>query len=188
MKGILVASVMAYLLGAVPVGRMLTRIHSGEDVWEYGNGTATFTNLLAILGSEIAVLKTLLDFLKGVTVAILTKGAGFEGVTSWLMLAMLLYGYCRPLGNKGREGDGLVSGLGYLWLMWPDLGGIIIAVFWGTLMLTRSLKHAGYSLIPCIVITGLLAGDWWATVTSFTIIIMCLGNLPKQIHQGTITG
>lgn len=188
MKDILVAGIMSYLLGAVPIGRMLTRLHSGEDVWEYGNGTATFGNLLAILGSEIALLKALGDFLKGVTVAVLAKGAGFEGVSLWLILVALLYGYCKPLGTIGKEGDGVVPGLGYLWLVWPEVGGLILAVFLGTLMMTRNLKYAGCSIIPSIVLTGVLAGDGWATLTALTIILVYLGNLPKRTHKWTLTG
>lgn len=59
------ALIAAYLLGAIPVGYVLTKVVTGKNILEHGSGNIGSTNVKRIAGKRIALFTQLLDMLKG---------------------------------------------------------------------------------------------------------------------------
>ena len=62
---IILAVILAYLIGSVPTAVWAGKLFSGIDVREHGSGNAGATNTLRILGAGIAVPVLLIDIAKG---------------------------------------------------------------------------------------------------------------------------
>ena len=61
----LLAILIAYLLGAIPFGYLLTRFTTGKDVRSEGSGNIGATNVLRTAGRGAAVATLVLDIAKG---------------------------------------------------------------------------------------------------------------------------
>ena len=111
---LLAAGVVAYLLGSVPFGLVLTRLGGAGDIRRIGSGNIGATNVLRTGRRGLAAATLLLDGLKGV-VAVL--GAA-------LLLPLLLpdvvavaavcvvVGHCCPVWLRFHGGKGVATGLG----------------------------------------------------------------------------
>ncbi len=132
----IVVLIIAYLLGSLPFGYVLTKLFHKIDIREYGSKNIGATNVLRVLGWRAALPVFILDFAKGLVAVLLAKavsdvpavylGAGF--------LAMV--GHSFPVFLKFRGGKAAATGIGVLAALsgWVTLiliiwAGLVIYIF-----------------------------------------------------------
>lgn len=169
MEALLLTWGLAYLLGAIPVGRLIAKIASGEDIWEYRDGTGSFNNIFYVLGTEVALLKVALDLIKGVAAGIIVDWQESKGLFTTLTLVVMLWGYIKPLGKPAKEGSGVIPGLGFLWYLFPQLAGFSMAMFIAVLVLKRKLRPAVTVGTVCLTVGSLWLGHDWTTVSALLV-------------------
>ena len=169
MEALILTWGIAYVLGAIPIGRLIAKFNSGEDIWEYRDGTSSVKNLLYVLGTEVACFKVVLDLLKGVTVGVIIELQGYQGLVTTLTLLIMLIGYTKPLGQPGKEGSGIIPGLGLFWYLFPQICGFSLAMFFAILVLKRQLKFALTVCCCCLIIGSQWLGDDWVTTSALLI-------------------
>lgn len=102
----LVAILIAYLLGAIPFGYLLTRLITGKDVRTEGSGNIGATNVLRAAGRAAAIATLVLDMAKGFA-AVWIAGILTDGSPGWMADAALavMVGHAFPifLGFKGGK-------------------------------------------------------------------------------------
>jgi glycerol-3-phosphate acyltransferase PlsY len=102
----LLSIVLAYLLGSVPFGYLLTRFATGKDVREAGSGNIGATNVMRTAGRELGVATLALDIAKGY-VAVWIAGMLTQNNEGWMANAALavMAGHAFPvfLGFKGGK-------------------------------------------------------------------------------------
>ncbi len=112
------AGLVAFLIGAVPFGLLLTRLAGLGDIRAVGSGNIGATNVLRTGRKGLAALTLLLDGGKG-TVAVLAGGyygPDFEVITGVAVVA----GHMFPPWLRFRGGKGVATSLGALFaLSWP---------------------------------------------------------------------
>ncbi len=179
----------AYILGAIPIGRLTAKLLSGEDIWEYGDGTGGFVNLLNVLGIEAALLKVTLEFGKGIVLGYLLEQSGLQGIVPVLALILILLGYCRPLGMLGKEGSALIALYGYIWYLIPGIGGLSLALFFAVILLKHSLRKALKVSAITLLLGSAIQGDHWLTGLILLIVGFCsLSQIKEQeAWDGTFT-
>src|SRR3954447_5522521 len=91
----LVTAIVAYLLGSIPFGLLITRAAGLGDVRKIGSGNIGATNVLRTGRKELAALTLLLDALKG-TVAVLV-GAHFAPEAALIAGAGAFLGHLFPV-------------------------------------------------------------------------------------------
>ncbi len=138
--GWLLGAAGAYLLGAVPFGVLIGRIH-GVDIREHGSRNIGATNVGRVLGRRWGILCFLLDAAKGAVPVAITGWIGGTlgrsaaeigaGALGWWLLvaAAALAGHMASpfIGFKG--GKGVATGFGALVAFWPLLGIPALAAF-----------------------------------------------------------
>ena len=62
---------IGYLLGSIPFGLLVSRIHSKKDIRKFGSGMIGTTNVLRTSGSKAAILVLIGDIMKGILPVIL---------------------------------------------------------------------------------------------------------------------
>ena len=112
------AFALAYLLGSIPFGLILTRLAGHGDIREIGSGNIGATNVLRTGSKPLAALTLLLDGGKGAAAVLI---AMYWGPDIAIVAALgALVGHLCPVWLRFRGGKGVATGLGILLgLSWP---------------------------------------------------------------------
>ena len=135
------ALLLAYLLGSIPFGVILTRLGGAGDLRQIGSGNIGATNVLRTGRKGLAAATLLLDALKGMAGVFVAEailpGSGPLGA------AAAFVGHCYPVWLRFKGGKGVATLMGVvLALAWPL--GLVYAVIWlGLLALLRISSVAG---------------------------------------------
>ena len=117
---LLAGAVVAYLIGAVPIGFLIARIVGISDIRRHGSGTIGATNVLRTAGKMPAILTLVGDVVKGaVAVAAGSAVAGQEPVGSALAAVAAVVGNCWSVFLGFRGGKGVATGLGAMLRLVP---------------------------------------------------------------------
>lgn len=134
---IIITSIAAYLLGAVPFGYLLTRLFKREDIRRHGSGNIGATNVMRLMGWKIALLVFILDVAKGAGAVLLARL--YSGEPSIYLLAgfAVILGHSFPVFLGFRGGKGAATGLGVLFALAGPVTFLVLLVFVLSLALTR---------------------------------------------------
>lgn len=144
------ALLLAYLLGSVPFGLVLSRTLAGVDPRTVGSGNIGATNTIRAAGKPIGLLAFVLDVGKGMAPALVL--ADDPELAACAMAAAVL-GHCFSLYLGFKGGKGVATMVGGVLALDPQLllvGGL---VWVGTLAVTRWV-----SLASILMTAGFAAG------------------------------
>jgi acyl phosphate:glycerol-3-phosphate acyltransferase len=140
---IVLAFLLAYLLGSVATAVWIGKIFHGIDVREHGSGNAGATNTIRVLGWKTGVPVLLIDILKGWLAAMLPvifslAGHGTALLTNLQILAGVsaIIGHIFPVFAGFRGGKGVATIMGVLLAIHPLLTLACLGVFMCVLLIT----------------------------------------------------
>jgi acyl phosphate:glycerol-3-phosphate acyltransferase len=112
-----VGGALAYLLGSIPFGLLLTRLAGLGDIRRIGSGNIGATNVLRTGHKGLAALTMILDFGKGVAAVLIADSFGPD-MAHFAAFGVVL-GHMFPvwLGFKGGKAV-------------ATAGGVVMALFW----------------------------------------------------------
>lgn len=172
----LVFVVAAYLIGNLNFAYILVKFLKNEDVRNYGSGNAGTTNVLRVMGKNVAIPVFLLDALKGCLVVVIGRYVlNLNEVFLVIGGIAVVAGHNWPAFLQFRGGKGTATSLGvFLTYDWEVaiiaiMIGLIVLAIWKMVSLTSMV---GMTMLP---IFALLFGR---TVTEviFTV-VLCLFSL-----------
>jgi acyl phosphate:glycerol-3-phosphate acyltransferase len=109
---------LAYLIGSIPFGLVLTRLAGLGDVRQIGSGSIGATNVLRTGNKPLAALTLLLDGGKGAAAVLIARSVGPDMAVVAGGAAVI--GHLFPIWLRFRGGKGVATGLGvWLALAWP---------------------------------------------------------------------
>jgi len=126
---------LAYLVGSIPFGLILTKLFAGIDIKKAGSGNIGATNVLRVLkeknpklAKRLSIATLLLDALKGTFVLALGYAAGVSEETLWAIAVFAVIGHCFSIFLWGEGGKGVATGLGVLMVLLPicTLTGVVV--------------------------------------------------------------
>ena len=124
---VVVAALVAYAVGAIPVGFLIARAFGVGDIRRHGSGNIGMTNVLRTAGKTPAILTLVCDVAKG-ALAVVAGGAVASGDPRAMAAAAVaaVIGNCWSVFLGFRGGKGVATGLGALlrlvpWAMVPAL-------------------------------------------------------------------
>jgi acyl phosphate:glycerol-3-phosphate acyltransferase len=121
------AFALAYLLGSIPFGLLLTRGAGAGDIRSIGSGNIGATNVLRTGRKDLAAATLLLDALKGALAVVL---GGWLAPGAAMVAALgAFFGHIAPVWLRFRGGKGVAVFIGALLaLHWPT--GLIVCCVW----------------------------------------------------------
>ncbi|QZP07308.1 glycerol-3-phosphate 1-O-acyltransferase PlsY [Caenibius sp. WL] len=180
------AFLIAYVLGSIPFGLLLTRLAGTEDLRSIGSGNIGATNVLRTGRKGLAAATLLLDLIKGLA-AVWAAGYFFPGTEGLAALAAVI-GHCFPVWLKFRGGKGVATTAGIAFgLGWPI--GLAYALVWlGTLALTRISSLAGISAAVVLPLAasalGRIAIVPWLAAIAALVVFLHRANIAR-LRNGT---
>lgn len=127
--------VLAYFIGSIPTGILLTRLFAGRDIRRQGSGNVGATNVRRVAGNKLGIVVLGADVLKGVVPVFLTMqlhgilGSGFFWELGVSLAAFGAFaGHLYPVYFKGRSGGkGVATAGGGVLLISPvALAGAVV--------------------------------------------------------------
>src|SRR5882762_8674456 len=108
---------LAYLLGSIPFGLLLTKLAGLGDIRRIGSGNIGATNVLRTGRKGLAALTLLLDFGKGLAAVLI--GAAFASEIAIAAAIGVVLGHMFPVWLRFKGGKGVATA-----------GGVLMALSW----------------------------------------------------------
>jgi acyl phosphate:glycerol-3-phosphate acyltransferase len=172
--------VVAYLVGSIPFGLILTRLGGAGDVRRIGSGNIGATNVLRTGRKGLALATLFLDMLKG-------------GLPAWLAFRYFgpdmavvaglgtVLGHCFPVWLRFRGGKGVATAAGVVLALAPLVAGLVVLVFVAVVGISRYVSLA--SLLAALSAPALA---WWQGQVQLSQLFLVLALLIIAKHGGNI--
>ena len=174
--------IVAFLMGGIPFGLLLSRAFSLPDPRTIGSGNIGATNILRTGRKDIAALTLLLDGMKGVA-AVWTARHLFEADASMAAVAMMVASaghiYSPFLGFKG--GKGVATTVGGALALSPELGLVLIGVW---LLVFFTTRISSLSSIAMLSFMPILA--WWQFDALIVLILAMTSLITVHKHLANV--
>jgi glycerol-3-phosphate acyltransferase PlsY len=180
---------IAYLIGSIPFGLLISRAVGRVDIRQHGSGNIGTANVLRIMGKRAAALTLVGDLLKGflpVLAALLLGGSEFL-VAGVGMAAVLGHNWSIYLRFTG--GKGVATSFGVLVAMTPLPALFGLLVWIAVLLVFRYTSLAALTASVCIPAVIFLSSGFgpyfvFSLVAALLIFIRHQDNI-KRIFAGT---
>lgn len=151
---------IAYLLGSIPFGLLITRFFEVGDIRKVGSGNIGATNVMRTGRKGLAVATLLADLGKG-AVAVIVANYLYEGTAPIAGLFAVL-GHVFPLWLKFHGGKGVATTIGVFFALNWVLGLIVCLIWLGMFLITRfsslsAIVSVAYSPIFAYILDGYLS-------------------------------
>lgn len=150
----LVIVVVAFFVGAVPFGVLVSRTFYGTDIRGAGSGNIGAANALRTLGKRGAISVLALDMLKGFAPTLAAGALGGPLAATLAAFAAVL-GHCYSPFLGGKGGKGVATLLGTLIALWWPAAAAF-ALVW-----IAAVVAAGYSSVGSMLATVAMAPMLW---------------------------
>ncbi len=176
---------LAYLLGSIPFGLVLTRLGGYGDIRSIGSGNIGATNVLRTGNKLLALLTVLLDGGKGAVAVLIAEQFGPDMAA--YAAACVFLGHLFPvwLGFKGGKGVATAGGV-LLAYAWPV--GLAAAATW--LLIAVLTRYSSLAALAAALLSPLYA--WLLTrefqpteVVGFLAVVIILrhrSNIARLMH------
>lgn len=151
--------VLAYLLGAVPFGLIISGKFYKKDIRKFGSGNIGATNVYRTLGSVAGASVLLCDVLKGLLPVVVAKYvlASDQDLAAWVsvlagLAAIVGHSYSVFLNFGG--GKGMATAGGMIVGLWPIAVPILLSLWVIIILITRYVSLASILvalLLPILV-------------------------------------
>jgi acyl phosphate:glycerol-3-phosphate acyltransferase len=179
--------VIAYLIGSVPFGVILTRLAGAGDVRQIGSGNIGATNVLRTGRKGLALATLAFDMLKGaLPVWLAYRYLGPDMAVVAALGAVL--GHCFPVWLKFRGGKGVATAAGVVIALTPGVAALAIGVFVLVVLTTRYVSLGSMLGATAAAPGAYFLGDVQAAelylLLALIIVLKHAGNL-RRLAQGT---
>lgn len=160
--------VVAYLVGAIPVGFLVARVRGLGDIRGHGSGNIGATNVLRTMGKAAAAATLLGDVAKGALAVWLGSMVSPGGAAAAAVAAVA--GNCWPVFLGFRGGKGVATGSGALLVLVP-WAVLPAALVW--IAVTASFRYVSLASVLaalCVPLGAAMLGYPWASAGACAVI------------------
>jgi glycerol-3-phosphate acyltransferase PlsY len=145
-------ALLAYLLGSIPFGLVLTRLFGAGDIRKIGSGNIGATNVLRTGRKGLAAATLILDGGKGAVAVLIADRFGPDMAV--IAAGASVLGHLFPVWLNFKGGKGVATTLGVLLAVaWPV--GVIACLTW--LLVAFTLRYSSLAALVAIALTPVTA-------------------------------
>lgn len=154
---VVIAAVVAYLIGSIPTGYIVVKSATGQDIRQVGSGSTGATNVKRVMGKKWFFIVLLLDALKGAIPVMIANFVPYlhsnSGLTAVVAAACVLLGHSKSIYLGFTGGKSVASGVGTILALSPTVG-LSIAVIWA--IITYASKYVSLGSIIALALSPVL--------------------------------
>lgn len=168
---------VAYLLGSISTGILLSKLLRLTDPRDTGSNSAGATNMLRIAGKKIALLTLIGDCLKAVIAISFAKllGAG-EWTLGFVCIAVFI-GHLFPIFFRFQGGKGIATALGICLMLHWTLGFLLL---WVWIVVFLLFRYSSLASLVAAIIAPILGAYWLPAPLVLTLVVLTLLILWKH--------
>ncbi len=175
---------LAYLIGSVPFGYLLTRLAGLGDVRSIGSGNIGATNVLRTGRKGLAFLTLLMDTGKGAA-AVCAARLLADNIEAFASLAAVV-GHMYPVWLRFKGGKGVATSLGAVLALSPLMGLITAGVWIVTALITRISSLSALVASAAAPVAAFLSGErhlvWLLTCLAVLIYLKHAQNIARLMR------
>jgi glycerol-3-phosphate acyltransferase PlsY len=172
---------LAYGLGSIPFGLILTRLAGAGDIRQFGSGNIGATNVLRTGNKKLAIATLVFDAGKGAA-AVLFASHFTDAASTALAAILVVIGHCFPVWLNFKGGKGVATSLAALTALNIQIGGLFVTVWLITAIFSRySSLSALLAMLACVGAGFILLED---IIMQFAI--LSLATLVWSRHHANI--
>jgi glycerol-3-phosphate acyltransferase PlsY len=179
--------VIAYLIGSVPFGLLLTRLGGAGDLRAIGSGNIGATNVLRTGRKGLALATLALDLLKGALPVWLAERYFGPDMAVVVGLGAVL-GHCFPLWLRFQGGKGVATAAGVMIALTPAVAAIPLAIFVVVVLATRYVSLGSIlgtiAAAPTAYFMGYAQAAELYLLLALLIVLKHAANI-RRLMQGT---
>lgn len=162
----IIIAIIAYLIGSVNFGVIISKKMAGFDVREKGSGNAGSTNVLRTVGKKAAAITLVCDILKGVVSVLLAVIVGkiVKDINPAILVELaaffVIVGHTFPVFFKFKGGKGVATSLGIVMLINWKIGLICLVFALAIMALTKMVSFGSISTAVLFAVLVLFANDF----------------------------
>ncbi len=187
--GYLLCGGIAYLIGSLNFGLIISKYRFGDDVRTHGSGNAGMTNMLRTYGKSAAVFTLLGDALKAV-VSVMLVGRMLGGETGAYIAGLgCIFGHVFPVFFGYKGGKGIVVTAVMVLCLDPIVFALLFILF---ALIVGFTKYISLGSVMCMMVYPLVlyrvSGAGFNVIIAFIIAVLIIilhrGNI-KRLRLGT---
>lgn len=145
----IMALIISYLLGSIPMGLILTRLAGKGDLRKVGSGNIGATNVMRVGGLRMAGVVWLLDMVKAIIAVLIGKYIAGDAFGAWCGFVAIV-GHCFPVWLKFHGGKGISSLFGVLLAISP-MAFVVCGIEWLLVALGSGISSLGAVVVFCLI-------------------------------------
>lgn len=162
----IIVAIIAYLIGSINFGVIISKKMAGFDVREKGSGNAGSTNVLRTVGKKAAAITLVCDILKGVVSVLIAVIVGkiVKDINPAILVELaaffVIVGHTFPVFFKFKGGKGVATSLGIVLLINWKIGLICLVFALAIMAITRMVSLGSISTAVLFAVLVLFAGSF----------------------------
>ncbi len=177
---IILAIVIAYLLGSIPFAYIMGRLVRGVDIRQVGGGNVGSLNVMREVGTAAGFAVFFGDIAKGSLAVLVAQWLGRSDPDAFLIWVFVagfaaVVGHNWPVWLKFRGGQGLATTMGVLLPLAPIEFAISAAILVIVILFTSNVRFGsavGLAFFPLFV--WLFGGEFSLIVYSIGLLLFCV--------------
>jgi glycerol-3-phosphate acyltransferase PlsY len=180
MLNLLIIIALSYLLGSIPTSIILSRIHKGIDIRDYGSKNAGAANVYRVLGPVPAFIVLFFDAAKGLVAVVLISQLFSGDQHLSLVLVKIIAGLSAVLGHiypvyvGFKGGKGIGTGLGVLLALVPREAIMALGLFLIVVAATRYVSLGSLAAAAFISLALIVEKYYLRLKVDLELLIACL--------------
>jgi glycerol-3-phosphate acyltransferase PlsY len=183
---IVLAMVVAYLLGSIPCAYLIARLVKGVDIRKVGGGNVGTVNTMREIGTLPGVGVLLADIAKGALAVLIAQWLGLHLYWVFAVGIVAVAGHNWPVWLKFRGGQGLATTMGVLLALSPIPFAICFGVLLVALIFTSNVRLSavvGFVFLPPLV--WAFGGELSVIIYSIVLPVLCLLKTIPRLRSET---
>lgn len=153
----ILSAVLAYLLGSLSFGIILSKTKYKKDIRDYGSNNAGMTNMLRTFGKGAAAFVFIFDALKGTAAVLIARyliaGNGAEPLTcAYIAAVFSVVGHLFPIYFGFKGGKGAATALGAMTAVTPIIFPCVMIPFFIVVLTTKYVSLSSIIAVCCLPI------------------------------------
>ncbi len=187
MLNYIIIAVLAYLLGSISFGMIVSKLAGGPNLREVGSKNTGATNVLRVMGLKIGLIVFVLDILKALIACII--GRVWLGLNGAMLAGLaVVIGHNWPCFFQFKGGKGVASTLAVMLLTFP-IPAIICYVVAIVLIATTKYVSLGSITLAALFAILVIATNWanwlvilWVLIIAGLLIWRHHANIGRLLH------
>lgn len=183
----LLIAVIAYLLGSISFGMIVSKAAGGPNLREVGSKNTGATNVLRVMGVKVGLLVFVLDILKALAACII--GRVWMGLNGAMVAGLaVVIGHNWPCFFQFKGGKGVASTLAVMLMTFPIPAVICYVVAIALIAATRYVSLGSITLAALFALMVIIMnwGNWlviaWVLVIAGLLIWRHHANIGRLLH------